>query len=607
MRGRTIIYARIFIIFATALASGVYPVKALSGKAEVFIDDGVKHLGPAWLMEREGLYVLYLEGSDYDMAYQHGVLLREETGQGEIVFIRDFFRSEIEHSVIGGIPPLVNLAEWFMQSLFFDPIARKIPEDFRHALKGLSQGSGLDYKNLPRVMVTADAAQCIEGRVYGKHKLYPGLASFAQIGCTSFVASGPATKDGHVLHGRNLDFAGSGIFDRFPVVAFCRPTSGQRYVMITSAGVHCAGVTGLNESGLAMGFHTAITKDVGMDGWPVLILGEKVIREATTIDEAVAVLREHPPAAGWIMVVSSASEGRGVVVEISRHHLAVIPMQDHTLAAANSYRSPEMQADEIAVNWSYPINSFHRTRRMNQLLRNNHGLIDPQKGAEFLGDHYDLNTGEERATGDVIGQYSNVSSVVMDSTAMNFWVALGPTPVCNSRYIGFNFEDGFKGPGKFTDLPVLHGIWENDPRLTAYRLFISAEKNFSRNDDPAGAVEDLRKALTIDPKEPVYAHLAGLLLLRTGKPEFAAKMFEKALSLPQTSHKESLGHLWLARSYDLQGKREQALEGYEKVLAIYPLNPKVRKAADKGLKKPYKRGEAEKLSVDFGSGDSYSY
>ncbi|HUT54880.1 MAG TPA: C45 family autoproteolytic acyltransferase/hydrolase [bacterium] len=567
--------------------------------------DGVKRLGPAWLTEREGIYVLYLEGSDHDMAYQHGALLAGEIAQGEVPFIRDFFKSEIEHSVIGGTP-LVDLAEWFMHGLFFDPIARHIPAEFRQGLKGLADGSGLDYDSLPRVMVTADAGQVIEGKVYGGRKAYPGLASYSNMGCTSFVASGPATVNGHVLHGRNLDFPGAGFFDRFPVVAFCRPASGQRYVMITSAGVHCAGVTGMNESGLSVGFHTAITRDVGTDGWPVLILGEKIVREAATIDQAVAILREHPPAAGWIMVVSSSKEGRGVAVEISRHHLAVIPMRDHTLAVANSYRSPELKADEIAVNWSYPINSFHRTRRMNQLLSDNHGRIDPQKGAEFLGDHHDLNTGRERATGDVIGQYSNVSSVVMDTTAMDLWVGQGPAPVCNTRYIGFSFEDGFKGPGKFTELPVLHGAWENDPRLAAYRLFISAEQKSSA-DDPAGAVADLQQALAIDPDEPVYAQVAGLILLRTGNPDAAAAMFPKALALPQTPHKQSLGHLWLARTYDLENKRDQATEEYRNVIAVTPLDPEIEKAAERGLKTPFKQSQAAKISVDFGSGDSYGY
>jgi len=338
----------------------------------------------------------------------------------------------------------------------------------------------------------------------------------------------------------------------------------------------------------------------------VLALGEMVVRQATTIDQAIAILRDHPPAAGWIMVLSSGREQKGVAVEISRHHLAVIPMHDHTLAVANSYRDPAMQADEIAVNWSYPINSFHRTRRMNQLLADNYGRIDPQLGAEFLGDHFDLNTGRERATGDVIGQYSNVSSVVMDSTAMDVWVGAGPAPVCNTHYVGFNFEDGFKGPGNFTPLAVLHGTWEDDPRLAAYRLFISADKKFSA-DDPAGAVSDLEKALAIDADEPVYAQVAGLILLRTGSPEAAAVMFQKALALPQTPHKQSLGHLWLARAYDLQGKRELALAEYNQVLAVTPLNPEVSKAAEKGLKTPFRKSGAAKISVDFGSGDSYGY
>jgi len=296
-----------------------------------------------------------------------------------------------------------------------------------------------------------------------------------------------------------------------------------------------------------------------------------------------------------------------VAVELSRHHLAVVPMEDHALAVANTYRTPELQRDEIAVNWSYPLNSFHRTRRMNQLLREHHGRIDPQKGAEFLGDHYDLNTGRERATGDVIAQYHNVSSVVMDVTAKDLWVAVGPAPVCNTHYVGFNFEDGFAGPGKLADLPVLRGTWEGNPRLAAYRHYIRADQLFAREDDLEGALNELKAAMAIDPSEPTYAQMAGLLLLRSEKPAEAAVMFGKALALPQSVHKESLSRLWLGRSYDLTGERESAREQYQAALGLSPLHPKVQAAAEEGLKKPYPARQAGKVSVDFGSGDSYTY
>ncbi|OGP59694.1 MAG: hypothetical protein A2V67_02780 [Deltaproteobacteria bacterium RBG_13_61_14] len=608
MSRREIVSAALLgLLLGAGWAAPAAPASSGPPPAQVTVSDGVKRFGPAWMTQRDGIYVLYLEGSEYDMAFQHATLLREEIQQGEMVYLGQYFRAEIEQSMIGGRPALVNLAERFMQALFFDPIARSIPPGVEQALKGLADGAGLPLAGLRRAMVFSDSGQSIEGRFYRHNKIYPGLAAFADLGCTSFLAVGPATQEGHVLHGRNFDYPGAGWFDPYPTVAFCRPGSGQRFVMLTSAGMHTAGVTALNESGLAVGFHTAITTDVASRGWPVFCLADKIVREAGTLEQAVAILRAHPPAAGFIMVVSSAQEQNGMAVEISRHRLAVLPLTNSTLAIANSYRNPEMQADEISADWSEAINSFARTRRMKQLLQENFGRMDPQKGAEFLGDHFDLYTGRERATGDVIAQNSNLGSVVMDSTAMTFWIASGRAPVGNSRYAGFHFEDGFSGPEALRPLPALHGAWENDPRLEGLRLYIRAEAKYRQKNDPNGAISDLKDALALDPAEPVYAQVLGLLLLKTGQPEAAALMFQQALSLPQTFHKQSLGHLWLARSYDLQGRRDLARAEYQRVLAISPLHPRVRAAAAAGLKKAFTSKPASKISIVFGSGDSYSY
>jgi TolA-binding protein len=596
-------------IIIVAIAVGFFVTNSLAKQAaqEVIVEkDGIKRLGSAWMAKRNGIYVLYLEGSAYDMGYQHGALLREEIAQGEAVYLSGYLRNEIKHSVVGNITPLARFAEGMMHALYYDPIARKHPDEAKQALHGLADGSGLPYQTLARVMTHSDSGQTMEGKIYKDRKVYPGLGSFSGFGCTSFMAAGPATKDGHVLHGRNFDYPGAGWFDKYPVVAFCKPSKGQRYVMITSAGLHTGGITGLNESGLAVGWDTAITTDVQPAGIPIFSLVDKILREAVNIDQALAIIKAKRPSCGYIIFISSAKEQKGVGVELSRRHLVILPLGNNTLAVANSYRTPELMKDEIALTWSEAINSMSRTKRMNQLLRDNFGKIDPQKGAEFLGDHFDINTGRERATGDAIGQASNVSSVVIDSTAMNLWVASGQAPVCNTSYVGFNFEDGFKGPGNFSELPVLHGTWEKDPRLDGLHLYNKAQDKFT-DDDFSGALEDLKSAMNIDPNEPVYAQSAGLLMLKTGKARDATGMFEKALALPQTSHKQSLGLLWLARSYDLEGKRDQALEKYRAVLQVSPLNPGVKQAAKTGMKKPFTLKQAKAMSLVFDCGDNYSY
>ncbi len=572
---------------------------------EVKVTEGVKHFGPAWLARHEGVYVLYVEGTDYEMGYQHGVLLRDEIHEGFVPYMDGFILREIEHSMIGGMPPLVMLAKWFMDTMVLDSIAGQIPEDIDQGLRGLAEGSGYPYSSLRRVLVYADAGQAMQGMVYGKQRLYPDLAHFTGFGCSSFAASGPAAKNGHMIHGRNFDWPGANIYENYQTVIFCKPASGQRYAAITTAGLHTAGATAMNESGLVVGFHTGITADTSFRGMPILPLCEMVVRRAAAIEDAVEIFRKHPTAAGWMPMVSEAKTGRAVAVEMTNHHLEVIDMSDHMLGLANSYRSSEMQELEIGNNWSGPINSMSRLKRMNQLLQDNFGRIDPQKGAEFLSDHFDINTGRERSLGDVISQVENIQAVVFDSTDMNFWLATGRAPVCNNRYVGFNFFEGFEG--RFPDLPDIHGTWENDPRAEGFRFYTRAMDRYSLDDDIPGAMEDIRKALAADPDEPVYAQTLGLLCLKGGMPEQGEEMFTKALSIPQTSHKQSIGHLWLARGLDLAGRREQAVKEYQKALVIPDIDPRVREAALGGIRKPYTFKEARRIKIEFAYGDTYGY
>jgi len=606
MRKRVTFFAAFFFALIAA-GIAVKVCHAAQATDKVVIDEnGVRRLGPAWMKKLDGIYVLYLEGSSYETAREHGLLLRDEINQGELVYLRGYLHNEIRHSVVGGNALLSKFAEETMMAMYYDPIARRHPEEVKQAMRGLSQGSGLPYKTIARVMTHSDSGQTIEGKVYKNRKYYPALDSFAGSGCTTFIALGKAAKDGHVIHGRNFDYPGGGWFDRFPLVAFVRPASGQRYVMLTSAGMHTGGITGLNESGLTVAWNTAITTDVEPTGIPIFSLADKILREAASMDQALSIIKNNRPSCGYIITISSAKEQKGIAIELTRRKMFLVPLENNTLAIANSFRTPELRKNEIAATWSEVINSQSRARRMTQLLRDNFGRIDPQKGAEFLGDHFDINIGRERATGDVISQSSNVSSVVIDSTAMKFWIASGRAPVANSSYAGFNFEDGFKGPEKLAELPALRGVWEKDPRIDGLRLFNSAQNNFER-DDLEGSLKDIQSAMLLDPAEPVYAQTAGLLLLKTGKPGAAAPMFEKALSLPQTFHKQSLGHLWLGRSFDLQGKREQAKKEYQKVLLISPLNPSVKKAAETGIKKPFTPKQAKKIPIVFDCGDSYNY
>jgi hypothetical protein len=94
MSRREIVSAALLgLLLGAGWAAPAAPASSGPPPAQVTVSDGVKRFGPAWMTQRDGIYVLYLEGSEYDMAFQHATLLREEIQQGEMVYLGQYFRA----------------------------------------------------------------------------------------------------------------------------------------------------------------------------------------------------------------------------------------------------------------------------------------------------------------------------------------------------------------------------------------------------------------------------------------------------------------------------------------------------------------------------------
>ncbi len=62
---------------------------------------GVRHLGEARHQRHEGLHVLNLHGGPYDMAFQHGALLREAIPRGPLPFFEQYLTLLLRNSPVG--------------------------------------------------------------------------------------------------------------------------------------------------------------------------------------------------------------------------------------------------------------------------------------------------------------------------------------------------------------------------------------------------------------------------------------------------------------------------------------------------------------------------
>lgn len=106
-------------------------------------------------------------------------------------------------------------------------------------------------------------------------------------------------------------------------------------------------------------------------------------------------------------------------------------------------------------------------------------------------------------------------------------------------------------------------ISEANPRGKVAELF-KQSKDLIEKDRASDAIPLLRKALELAPREGRIHHYLGYALMNTNQYQTAQQEFETALKLePGNVYSE----YFLALTLDAQGRREQAMELYEKIVA----------------------------------------
>ncbi len=177
-----------------------------------------------------------------------------------------------------------------------------MPPEYRAYVQGIADGAGIDAARLQRNIA---------------------LVMLSDASCSAFVGFGPATDDGRLLQMRNLDWGEVDLpAAQGTVLLLHEPPGRQRWLSIGFLGL-VGTISGINESGLAISEIGSGTNDKTQDGQPMPILLERVLAEAHTLDEAVAILRRAPGTGGYNFMIGSARERRGVVVEKTAQHTAV--------------------------------------------------------------------------------------------------------------------------------------------------------------------------------------------------------------------------------------------------------------------------------------------
>ena len=225
-----------------------------------------------YIENRNGIRILYLNGSNYEMGYQHGMLLKNEIRANYNAFIHWANQRGFSYSDL--------LDSWLTMQSY-------IPLQYIEEMQGLAASSNLSFEEIALF----------------------NAGSYFVVNCGSFAAWGNATLDGNLYHARSHDFpitiqdpnTGSYLVEN-QLLILRKPDGCYASVSPSLAGdVTCS--DGMNEHGIIPGMLSSWTNDETFHGIGVGFRIRIALDYAATLDDATKILTENKTL-GYNFIVS---------------------------------------------------------------------------------------------------------------------------------------------------------------------------------------------------------------------------------------------------------------------------------------------------------------
>lgn len=370
--------------------------------------------------------VVWLQGSPYQMGFQHGQLLKKEI------------------ATLG--PEILDALRFAGRGFGLKRLAmrRSFPEVVQEC-EGLTDAT-------KDIGMTMDACMVLAlGDVYQAYftKLLPSV--LFNDGCSHFVASGKATSDGGFYNGWTLDNNKSPIkyWVENPTILVRQPNNGIPHVFISIPGVVWPNA-GFNAEGIVVSNNTSHPQkfeDVSLRGRSVVQLMGQIAKHAKTFDQAHDILKSSDRMRSFLVMVADGKSERAGVFELLGKDMGVRELSpEGVLYMTNHFASPDMEGRDVQN-----ASSLNRFKNFQQLLepngsRSRYGKISPQTMVDILRDrtHPDtaqvspLSLFDDNAS---IGGNGSLRQVVFDSKRLLFWVANGDVPIPQNEFTCFSLGE----------------------------------------------------------------------------------------------------------------------------------------------------------------------
>jgi hypothetical protein len=359
----------------------------------------------------DGIPVLTVKGTHYQMGIQYGTLLNEQ-----LVEMDSTVDSLIAEN-IGGF----FLKQWIGKAVLkrrIKEVDKRMPDYFIRELEGMAEASDLSLTDIKTIAY------------------FPQV--FFEISCTSFIMKDQSA----ILHGRNLDWNGIDPLVRFPLIVNYHPNNGNAFTVATFIGY--PGVyTGMNHKGLSISINmngASLPKAMDAEGFrqcmPSAYKTRQILEQAVSlhqVDSLLANYRIH----GWFFTVGSLADNSGYVYELTRGKIFKNKMKEDFLVVENLALSEDTRKALTPI-WEHSSSNTSREAKIHELYKNISEKDLTEKAYMMLSDvsFYDEENHPTYFYG--INNGSTVQSCILDLVNQRFYFAYAPGLAGHSRYYRYD-------------------------------------------------------------------------------------------------------------------------------------------------------------------------
>jgi isopenicillin-N N-acyltransferase-like protein len=280
-------------------------------------------------------------------------------------------------------------------------------------VKGVAKGSGMSFQEAFYLRCAYDMLLC-----YGQ------MSSM----CTSFAATGSATRNGKTIIGRNIDFSGDWPFELLKI----RHADGLEQLALCVGGVEW---DVLNSNGFCNTMNGIFNSDYQRN-LPYGCYMFKAMRQRS-IGAALRVLCQS--ARGCLYHALASAEGDIVGFESTSDEFQILQADNDILTHSNHYLSDRFkQVDGAYTAFRDFPDTFLRTTRIRRRMEQRYGDITPDVMMDILSDHNNFPSSicrhsDSNSPPGLVGE--TLASVIMVPEERKMYIAYGNP--CQCEYLEY--------------------------------------------------------------------------------------------------------------------------------------------------------------------------